>query len=242
MRAATGWNVHRTNTTVAWPRQFELLSALWVIPRKRTLGQESGTVPSAKASRMLAAAQANCSRFSVSEETFAGLLLVCSRWGRSRWLTQWDRRALHFQNPIQSPERKRGVSERKISRQESRHHPATKREATKREQQGSRHNKTNLKQQRRVAEPIQASGNTSSHRGASSQLAALTLMSTPVPAELPHPQISRGTGASMQKGEQKAHTFLKSAQIRSNPAKTGRTASNGTSVHQEPQLGERFLD
>ena len=36
MRAATGWNVHRTNTTVAWPRQFELLSASWVIPRKRT--------------------------------------------------------------------------------------------------------------------------------------------------------------------------------------------------------------
>ena len=111
MRAATGWNVHRTNTTVAWPSQFELLSALWVIPRERTLGQESGTVPSAKASRVLAAAQANCSRFFVSEETFAGLLLVCSRWGRSRWLTQWDRRALHFQN-IQSPDSEPRTQER----------------------------------------------------------------------------------------------------------------------------------
>ena len=59
MRAATGWNVHRTNTTVAWPRQFELLSALWVIPRKRTLGQNVGTISSAKASRALAAAQAS---------------------------------------------------------------------------------------------------------------------------------------------------------------------------------------
>ena len=131
MRAATGWNVHRTNTTVAWPSQFELLSALWVIPRERTSGQKSGTVPSAKASRMLATAQANCSRFSVSEGTFVGLLLVCSRWGRSRWLTQWDRRALHFQNPIQSPERKRGVSKRRISAQGSRHLPATEREARK---------------------------------------------------------------------------------------------------------------
>ena len=112
MRAATGWNVHRTNTTVAWPRQFELLSTLWMIPRKRTLGQESGTVPSAKASRALAAAQANRARFFVSKETFfARLLLVAPLGGGSRGRHDGSRRALHFQN-IQSPDSEPRTQER----------------------------------------------------------------------------------------------------------------------------------
>ena len=154
--------------------------------------------------------------FFVSEETFAGLLLVCSRWGRSRWLTQWDRRALHFQNPIQSPEQQVEGSVRKeagICRQPIRSTACSalcaKREARKkREQQRSQHNKTNLKQQRRVAEPIQASGNTRNHRGASSQLAALTLMSTPAPVEPPATQINRGTPASRPEKANKRRTHF----------------------------------
>ena len=75
----------------------------------------------------------------------------------------------------------------------------------------------NLKQQRRVAEPIQASGKTPNHRGASSQLAALTLMSTPVPVEPPHPQISRGTRASCAKRRTKSEHISETC---SNPLKS----------------------
>ncbi len=107
MRAATGWNVHRTNTTVAWPRQFELLSALWVIPRKRTLEQNSGTAPSAKASRALAAAQANRARF---------LSLKKRLQGSSLWLPLGEEAMVGAMgaggpsNNIQSPDRKGGVA------------------------------------------------------------------------------------------------------------------------------------
>ncbi len=76
MKVVTGRNVHRTSTTVSRPRQCELLSALWVIPRKRTSGKKSGTVPSAISQLGLAGAQANCVRFFVSEGTFARLLFV----------------------------------------------------------------------------------------------------------------------------------------------------------------------
>ena len=84
-----------------------------------------------------------------------------------------------------------------------------KREARKkRGPQRSQHNKTNLKQQRRVAEPMQASGDTRNHRGASSQLAALTLMSTPAPVEPPATQINRGTPASRPEKANKRRTHF----------------------------------
>ena len=211
MRAATGWNVHRTNTTVAWPSQFELLSALWVIPRERTLGQKSGTVPSAKASRALAAAQAKCSRFFVSEETFAGLLLVRSRWGRSRWLTQWDRRALHFQNPIQ-----RGVSKRRISAQGSRHLPATEHEARKKRERKVSAQQNKPEAVRRVAEPIQQPDRAGGKQATPPwrQLSACragTHVNACARRTASYPNQPRHTCVPPRKDEQKAHTFLKPA-------------------------------
>ena len=92
------------------------------------------------------------------------------------------------------------------------------------EQQRSQQNKTNLKQQRRVAEPIQASGNTPNHRGASSQLAALTLMSTPVPVEPPDPQINRGTRASRAKRQTKSQHISETC---SDPLKSSQNRLHG---------------
>ena len=47
IKAATGGNIHRTNATVSRPRQRELLSVSWVIPRGRTSGKKIGTDPGA---------------------------------------------------------------------------------------------------------------------------------------------------------------------------------------------------
>ena len=48
IKAATGGKIHRTNATVSRPRQRELLSASWAIPRKRTSGKKGGTASSVR--------------------------------------------------------------------------------------------------------------------------------------------------------------------------------------------------
>ena len=192
MRAATGWNVHRTNTTVAWPRQFELLSALWVIPRKRTFeAKERDGSKCHKPAGCWPRHKRTAPVFPSLKKRLQGSSLLLLSGEEAEVGTMGAGGPSIFRTPFRE-----GPAKEESARKEAgiRRQPSVRQ--GKREQQRSQHNKINLKQQRRVGEPIQASGNTSKHRGASSQLAALTLMSTPEPAEPPHPQISRGTPAS----------------------------------------------
>ena len=140
-----------------------------------------------------------------------------------------------FRAPIQ-----RGQQSEESARKEAGIRRQPSREATKREQQSSNHNKTNLKQQRRrhcangihlvSPNPSRPEATRAATVVQALSFAALTLMSTPVPVEPPATQINRGTSASPpRKGEQKAHTFSETC---SNPLKssqTGHAASNGTS-------------
>ncbi len=84
---------------------FELLSALWVIPRKRTSGKKSGTVPSAISQQGAGRGTSEPHPiFSSLKERLQGSSLWLPSGEEAEVVHDGSKRALYKQ--IQSPERK----------------------------------------------------------------------------------------------------------------------------------------